>query len=96
MTLKVDVPQDRKMYSLQVRPYIFQPGNFTGRGSEGVKTTTITKHSRQPYHCLDERKYYTALKAAVNFPHVRAQKLCQSRGGRPGLPSLISLRFLWT
>ena len=27
---------------------------------------------------------------------VRAQELCESRGGRPGLPSLISLRFLWT
>ena len=26
----------------------------------------------------------------------RAQELCKSRGGRPGLPSLISLRFLWT
>ena len=26
----------------------------------------------------------------------RAQELCESRGGRPGLPSLISLPFLWT
>ena len=26
----------------------------------------------------------------------RAQELCESRGGRPGLPSLISLWFLWT
>ena len=26
----------------------------------------------------------------------RAQELCESRGGHPGLPSLISLRFLWT
>ena len=26
----------------------------------------------------------------------RAKELCESRGGRPGLPSLISLRFLWT
>ena len=26
----------------------------------------------------------------------RAQELCESRGGRPGLPSLIILRFLWT
>ena len=26
----------------------------------------------------------------------RAQELCESRGGCPGLPSLISLRFLWT
>ena len=27
---------------------------------------------------------------------VRAQELYENRGGRPGLPSLISLRFLWT
>ena len=26
--------------------------------------------------------------------HIRAQELCESRGGRPGLLSLISLRFL--
>ena len=26
----------------------------------------------------------------------RAQELCESRGGRPGLPTLINLRFLWT
>ena len=28
--------------------------------------------------------------------HTDPQELCESRGGRPGLPSLISLRFLWT
>ena len=27
---------------------------------------------------------------------VRAQELCESPGGRLGLPSVISLRFLWT
>ena len=27
---------------------------------------------------------------------LRAQELWESRGGRIGLPSLISLRFLWT
>ena len=27
---------------------------------------------------------------------LRAQELCESRGGRPGLPTLIRLRFLWT
>ena len=26
----------------------------------------------------------------------RALELCEGRGGRPGLASLISLRFLWT
>ena len=32
----------------------------------------------------------------VNNVGARAQELCESRGGRPWLPSLISLRFLWT
>ena len=27
---------------------------------------------------------------------LRVQELCESRGGRPGLPVLISLMFLWT
>ena len=31
-----------------------------------------------------------------HWRHLRARELCESRGGRPGLPSLISLRFLWT
>ena len=37
MALKVDVLQDREIYSLQARPCIFQPRNITGWGSEGVK-----------------------------------------------------------
>ena len=35
--MKVDVLQDRKIHCLQMRPYIFQPRNLTGWGSEGVK-----------------------------------------------------------
>ena len=45
IVLKVDVSQDRKMYCLQARPYIFQPGNFTGWGSEGVKLKNATKQT---------------------------------------------------
>ena len=41
VALGVDVPHARKMYCLQMRPYIFQPGNVTGWGSEGVKTGFI-------------------------------------------------------
>ena len=33
--------------------------------------------------------------AALSQPN-RAQELCESRGGRPGLPPIISLQFLWT
>ena len=35
-------------------------------------------------------------KAGACTGSLRAQELCESRGGRPGLPSLINLRFLWT
>ena len=31
----------RKMYCLQARPCIFQPGSFTGGVSEGVKGTYL-------------------------------------------------------
>ena len=44
--LKVDVT-DRKMYCLQSRPYIFQPGNFTGLGSEGVKPHRVRRGKRR-------------------------------------------------
>ena len=35
-------------------------------------------------------------KQTQQLSRYRAQELCESRGGRPGLPSLINLRFLWT
>ena len=37
-----------------------------------------------------------SIKSNVRTEPARAQELCESRGGRPGLPSLISLRFPWT
>ena len=37
--------KDRKIYYLQARPIIFQPGNFTGRGSERVKPKP---HKKKP------------------------------------------------
>ena len=37
IALKADVLlQDRKIYCLQARPCLFQPGRFTGWGSEGI------------------------------------------------------------
>ena len=53
---------------------------------------------------LQQNYYYyhtpTAVTAStINYCYCcyndRAQELCESRGGRPGLPSLINLRFLW-
>ena len=35
------------------------------------------------------------MKVSDTLTGFRVQELCESRGGRPGLPSLISLRFLW-
>jgi len=40
-----DVLQDQKIHCLQLRPCSFQPGNFTGRGSEGVKTEALSDPS---------------------------------------------------
>ena len=37
IALKIDVLEDRNIYCLWARPCVFQPGNFTGMGSEGVK-----------------------------------------------------------
>ena len=47
--LKVDVLQDRKLYCLQARPYIFQPGHFTGWSSEGVKGCVLALSERHSY-----------------------------------------------
>ena len=35
-SIKAEVLQDRKIHCLQAGPCIFQPGNFTGWGSERV------------------------------------------------------------
>ena len=36
------------------------------------------------------------LKPMLRAVSSRAQEVCKSPGGRPGLPSPINLRFLWT
>ena len=45
------------------------------------KTTDIRRHEALHHH---------------HRARFRVQELCESRGGRLGLPSLISLGFLWT
>ena len=42
------------------------------------------------------RYFYVCICQALLHNLFRVQELCESRGGRPGLPSLISLRFPWT
>ena len=41
IVLKADELNDRQIYSLKARPCIFQPGNFTDWGSDGVNKGTI-------------------------------------------------------
>ena len=56
-----------------------------------VQKPTLTKARDRT--CLYLKMYINREKNSYTR---RAQELCESRGGRPGLPSLKSLRFLWT
>ena len=49
IALKVDVLKDRKLDCLQARrPCVFQPGNFTGWGSGGVKDQELRNSFCEP------------------------------------------------
>ena len=70
-----------------------------------VATSILVVLSRQNYICRDKyldqpplkpSLHVLHLKAAAGLSLCRAQELCENPGGRPGLPSLINLRFLWT
>ena len=50
----------------------------------------VSTPRKNPMVSVDVKQHST------NTEKVRAQELCERRGGRPGLPSLINLRFLWT
>ena len=59
------------------------------KSDEKLQSETTTDVTRTVPHCNTEQ-----------YNHLYTQELselvCESRGGRPGLPSLINLRFLWT
>ena len=59
----------------------------TPEGSDGQKADTGT-----PEMCTGCSITHILPQATRD----RVQELCESRGGRPGVPSLISLRFLLT
>ena len=69
-----------------------------------VITTNIIRHFSIGTHCpplhkkLNTRNQSPTKSRTPTERQARAQELCDSRGGRPGLPYLIliSLRFLWT
>ena len=46
ITLKTDA-KDWKIYCLQVRPCLIQPGNFMCWGSEGVKSYTAKQEGKE-------------------------------------------------
>ena len=55
-------------------------------------------NSARPFLSVDNGERHAVPTKTVQRGHIcqKAQELCESRDGRPGLPSLISLRFLWT
>ena len=55
------------------------------------KTTDAVSESRK----IEDATFYLNKRSNAEEDD-RVQELCESRGGRPGLPSLISLRFLRT
>ena len=94
-------------------PIVWQGGVRRGRLSRATYTSisrhthiSITHISISHHtHQYDTHQYitphivphYDFYRSDVDHTGHRAQELCESQGGRPGLPSLISLRFrLWT
>ena len=70
---------------------------------QSEQTTRRTRLSSRPASVLQSKLctritggWGCGYKTDIDTDGLRAQELCESRGGRPGLPSLISLRFLWT
>ena len=60
------MPHDRKTYCLQVHPCIFQPGNFTGWGSERVNLPTTATGSPQDKQA--EQEYSHSKQVTYNVP----------------------------
>ena len=62
---------------------------FASLARRSLSSTAVHAHDN------DSKERYASKEVFVPRT-VRAQELCESRGGCPGLPSLLSLRFLWT
>ena len=59
--------QDRKIYCLQARPCIFQPGNVTGWGGEGVK---YDGQRCEPFECASECEEQIKNQDSVHKPQL--------------------------
>ena len=57
-----------------------------------VEVDVLGSRHNKPTVSVDVKQHFNNNNNRSN----RAQELCESRGGRPGLSSLINLRFLWT
>ena len=72
------------------------------RGDKECPFSGVTKSGRvwrkvSESDARSVRQHLTLHRHHQNRHHQdRAQEVCESRGGRPGLSSLINLRFLWT
>ena len=77
-------------------------GQGGGRGEEGerVKARPRIRPEKDRIETVDRRQNNGNVKAVSprvhEYTYSRAQGLCESRGGRHKLSSLINLRFLWT
>ena len=91
----------------QTLPWLQTPSSglrhpsFGGRCRKVMLGVWCTPTSQSSLSGTPSIKLYRAWRRHGKGTHslhgpLRAQELCESRGGRPGLPSLISLRFLWT
>ena len=93
IALTVDVLQDRKICYLQARPCIFQPGNFTGWGNDGVKAklfaNTLSWHDQSS---ISKDYYiYKSLQLAIQ-PVIKGQGV--TLRARPGTLSVNSAILL--
>ena len=69
------------------------PDDWTMSGTEYKLCLSCAVHTCVTDCTWGEKGYVIIMSLEKSF---RAHELCESRGGRPGLLSLISLRFLWT
>ena len=58
-------------------------------------TLTVLNVPMLDFHRANKRDFEVTSDPRVRHDTFRSQELCESRGGRPGPQSLISLRFLW-
>ena len=64
-------------------------------GHPNRSKTEIIRKTCERSESVREQRIALYKKRSTTVITIKAQELCENRGGRPGLPSLKSLRFLW-